>query len=71
MFYTVNVFDGEVEHVHKYYGLIPAVEFCTKCGLCDNVTRATVIDCDTGEIMFEMENQIVVWVSGIGNPCEI
>ena len=60
MFYTVNVFDGEVEHVHKYYGLIPAVEFCTKCGVCDNVTRATVINCDTGEIMFGMENQIIV-----------
>lgn len=69
--YEVMVNDGNVEHIHKVYGLANAVAFCIECGLCDNVECTHVVDTTTGEIMFHIEWGIVVWVSGIGNPFEI
>lgn len=69
--YEVMVNDGNVEHIHKVYGLANAVAFCIECGLCDNVENTHVMDTETGEIMFCIEWGIVTWVSGIGNPLEI
>ena len=68
--YEVMVNTGEVEHIHKIYGLEDAINFCIECGLCDNVVATHVMDTETGEIMWHMEHGIVVWVSGIGNPFE-
>ena len=68
--YEVMVNTGEVEHIHKIYGLEDAINFCIECGLCDNVVTTHVVDTETGEIMWCIEHGIVVWVSGIGNPFE-
>lgn len=69
--YEVMVNDGNVEHIHHIYGLENAIAFSIECGRCDNVVATHVMDTETGEIMWHMENGIVVWVSGIGNPFEI
>lgn len=68
--YEVMVNDGNVEHIHRIYGLETAIAFSIECGLCDNVVATHVVDTTTGEIMWHMVDGVVVWVSGIGNPFE-
>ena len=68
--YEVMVSDGDVEHLHSIYGLENAVRFCIECGLCDNVVATHVKDIETGEILWHIEDGIVVWVSGFGNMLE-
>ena len=68
--YEVMIYDGNVEHLHYIYGLKSAVRFCIEYGLCDNVVAAHVKDIETSEIMWHIENGIVVWISGFGNIFE-
>ena len=68
--YEVMVNDGYVEHIHRIYGLENAIVFCVECGSCDNVVATHIMDTETGELMLIIENNSVVWVSGIGNPFE-
>ena len=56
--YEVMVNIGEVEHIHKIYGLEDAINFCIECGLCDNVVATHVVDTETGEIMWRIEHGI-------------
>lgn len=69
--YEVQVETYEAEYTHKIFGLDEAVAICAEAGLCDNVVSAVVLDCETGEVMFHINDGVVIWVSGIGNPLEV
>lgn len=69
--YEVQVETYEAKYIHKIFGLDEATAACIEAGICDNVKTATVVDCETGEVMFHIEDGVVTWVSGIGDPFEI
>lgn len=69
--YEVIVNDGNVEHIHSIYGLEAAISFSIEYGLCDNVVATQAVNTETGEIMCQVVNGMIVWVSGIGNLFEI
>ena len=69
--YEVQVETYEAKYVNKIFGLDEAVAACIEAGTCDNVKTALVMDCETGEVMFHIDDGVVIWVSGIGNPLEI
>lgn len=69
--YEVQVETYEAKYVNKIFGLDEAVAACIEAGTCDNVKTALVMDCETGEIMFHIDDGVVIWVSGIGNPLEL
>ena len=66
--YEVHVETYNAEYTHKIFGLNEAITICVKAGACDNVKTAIVLDCETGEVMFHINDGEVVWMSGIGNP---
>lgn len=68
--YEVVVATESVEYVSKIFGLWDALMMCAEAGECDNVLGSHVMDCETGEIMFQMEDGEVAWVSGLGDPRE-
>ena len=53
------------------YGLTAAVGHAACAAQCKNVTTVDVIDQMTGEVMFLVQDGVVTWVSGIGNPCAL
>ena len=69
--YEVKVKTYDSEYTHKIFGLDEAIAVCAEAGSCDNVKTAVVLDCETGEVMFHIEDGVVIWVSGIGNPLEV
>lgn len=69
--YEVQVETYEAKYVNKIFGLDEAIAACTDAGTCDNVKTALVMDCETGEVMFHIDDGVVIWVSGIGNPLEL
>lgn len=69
--YEVQVETYDAKYTHKIFGLDEAVAICTEAGSCDNVRTAVVLDCETGEVMFHIDDGVVIWVSGIGNPLEV
>ena len=69
--YEVQVETYEAKYVNKIFGLDEAVAACIEAGTCDNVKTALVMDCETGEVMFHIDDGVVIWVSGIGNPLEL
>ena len=69
--YEVKVETYETNYIHKIFGLDEAIAVCAEAGSCDNVKTAFVIDCETGEVMFHIEDGVVIWMSGIGNPLEV
>lgn len=69
--YEVQVETYDAKYTHKIFGLDEAVAICAEAGLCDNVVSAVVLDCETGEVMFHINDGVVIWVSGIGNPLEV
>lgn len=72
-----NIFEVNVttttEEVYSMnvFGLKEAVEFANASATCINVTNIDVIDTTTGEVMYLIQNGLVTWVSGIGNPFEV
>lgn len=69
--YEVQVETYDAKYTHKIFGLDEAVAICAEAGSCDNVRTAVVLDCETGEVMFHIDDGVVIWVSGIGNPLEV
>ena len=69
--YEVQVETYDAKYTHKIFGLDKAVAICAEAGSCDNVVSAVVLDCETGEVMFHINDGVVIWVSGIGNPLEV
>lgn len=72
-----NIFEVNVtttaEEVHSMnvFGLMEAVSFANASATCINVTNVDVIDTMTGEVMYLIQDGLVTWVSGIGNPFEV
>ena len=69
--YEVQVETSDAEYTHRIFGLDEAVALCAEAGSCDNVKTAVVLDCETGEVMFHIDDGVVIWVSGIGNPLKV
>ena len=69
--YEVQVETYDAKYTNKIFGLDEAVAICAEAGSCDNVVSAVVLDCETGEAMFHINDGVVIWVSGIGNPPEV
>ena len=61
--YEVKVKTYDSEYTHKIFGLDEAIAVCAEAGSCDNVKTAVVL--------FHIEDGVVIWVSGIGNPLEV
>lgn len=69
--YEVKVKTYDSEYTHKIFGLDEAVAICAEAGSCDNVKTAVVLDCETGEVMFHIDEGVVIWVSGIDNSLDV
>lgn len=69
--YEVKVKTYDSEYTHKIFGLDEAVAICAEAGSCDNVNTAVVLDCETGEVMFHIDEGVIIWVSGIDNSLEV
>lgn len=66
--YEVRVTTWECEYKTKIYGQKEAIQHAVEASKCDNVIGLIdVIDLTTGEVILQIEDQIVVWVTGIGN----
>ena len=66
--YEVRVTTLDREYKLKIYGLREAIQHAVEASKCDNVTGLIdVIDLTTGEVILQIEDQTVVWVTGIGN----
>lgn len=69
--FEVNVTTTEETHSMNVFGLVEAVSLANASAGCVNVTNVDVIDTTTGEVMYLIQNGLVTWVSGIGNPFEV
>ena len=69
--YEVQVETYDAKYTHKIFGLDEAVAICAEAGSCDDVRTAVVLDFKTGEVMFHIDEGVVIWVSGIGNPLDV
>lgn len=72
----MNIFEVNVTTLTEttstlIYGLTAAVGHAAHAAQCQNVTTVDVVDQMTGEVMFLVQDGVVIWVSGIGNPCAI
>lgn len=70
--YDVKVVEENgTETIYKFHGFNAAMRACCECGTCTNVAESLVEDLGTGEVMLHIENHIITWISGIGNPLKI
>jgi len=72
----MNIFEVNVTTLTEttstlIYGLTAAVGHAAHAAQCQNVKTVDVIDQMTGEVMFLVQDGVVTWVSGIGNPCAL
>ena len=72
----MNIFEVNVTTLTEttsilIYGLTAAVGHAAHAAQCKNVTTVDVVDQMTGEVMFLVQDGVVTWVSGIGNPCAL
>jgi hypothetical protein len=72
----MNIFEVNVTTLTEttstlIYGLTAAVGHAAHAAQCENVKTVDVIDQMTGEVMFLVQDGVVTWVSGIGNPCAL
>lgn len=70
----MNIFEVNVTTLTEtisilIYGLTAAVGHAANAAQCKNVTTVDVVDQMTGEVMFLVQDGVMTWVSGIGNPC--
>ena len=59
--YEVQVETYEAKYTRKIFGLHEAVAFCAEAGSCDDVVSTVVLDCETGEVMFHINDGVVIF----------
>lgn len=69
--FEVNVTTITDTHSCLIFGLQEAASYAMTARACANVTEVNVIDQLTGEVMLLIQDGLVTWVSGIGNPFEV
>lgn len=69
--FEVNVTTTTNTYALYIFGLEEAVSFANTANCCGNVTNVDVIDQMTGEVVYLIQDGLVTWVSGIGNPFEV